>query len=219
MQITTDPYYTPQFYNVCKETLKNNDVEFSEFINIKPPYDWYFDVPRKPLMVNFDVATKSLKRWLVPIVQPLRPNDAYLLMRRDNDKGPKALLKFIENEPLREARKSDYAVFFTVKNREEVTDLSKMYPGKIWYFGKYYNNKYRVCLATHPIMKGFLDPSQILLERTTELEEPGRFEAELNWRVFQQKDFLVKFTEMPYFDDGSYSRPRIRGEDTSRFNL
>ena len=180
MFITVDPYYSNQFYNECKESLKNNGIKFQEFINIKTPYDWYFQIDKEPIMVNYDKATDSESRWMIQKVIPLRPNEEYLLLRRDNDEGRKALLKFIENEPLKLARESDYAVFFTVKNREEAENLTKDFPGKIWYFGKYYNNKYRVFLATHRSIRGFLNDDQVLLERNKELSEPGRFESELN---------------------------------------
>lgn len=219
MYVTIDPYYNTQFYNECKEALKNNDVPFEEFINIKPPFNWYFKVDQKPILVNYDLATDAETRWMVNTVKPLRPNEEYLLLRRDNDKGPKALLKFVENEPLRLARESDYAVFFTVKNKEDVERLTKDYPGKVWYFGKYYNNKYRICLATHRTVKGFLNENQILLEKTQELSDPGRFESELNFKVFRGNDVLLKFTETPYFENGIYNKPKIRGDYTSKFNL
>jgi hypothetical protein len=216
---TVDPYYNIQFYNECKEALKNNKVEFEEFINIKAPYNWYFKMDRSPIMVNYDEATDAETRWMINVVKPLRPNEEYLLIRRDNDNGAKALLKFVENEPLRQARLSDYAVFFTVKNKEEVEKLTSDYPGKVWYFGKYYNNKYRVCLATHRTVRGFLDENQILLEKTQDLSDPGRFESELNFKVFRGNDVLLKFTETPYFEDGKYNKPKIRGDYTSKFNL
>lgn len=219
MFITIDPYYETRFYNECKEALRNNGVEFKEFISVKPPYDWYFQLDQKPIMVNYDEATDSEMRWMVNAVQPLRPNEAYLLLRRDNDNGPKALLKFVENEPMKIARTSDYAVFFTIRNREEAEKLTKDYPGKVWYFGKYYNNKYRVCLATNRTIRGFLDDKQILLERNKELSEPGRFEAELNFKVFRGNDMLVKFTETPFFEDGKYNPVKIKGELSNKFTI
>lgn len=219
MFITIDPFYNNQFYNECKEALKNNNVAFQEFINIKAPYNWYFKLNQAPLMVNYDLATDSESRWMVSKVNPLRPNEEYLLLRRDKDKGQTALLRYVENEPLREARESDYAVFFTVKNKEEAMQLTRDFPGRVWYFGKYYNNKYRVCLCTYRTVKGFLDIEQILLEKTQELSDPGKFEAELNWKVFRHKDMLLKFTETPYFERGQYIRPQIRGDYSSKFNL
>jgi hypothetical protein len=216
---TVDPYYTTKFYNECREALKNNNVEFSEFINIKTPFDWYFQVEDKPLFVNYDMATNSESRWMVNRVQPLRPNEEYLLQRRDNDNGAKALLKFVENEPLKLARNSSYAVFFTIKNREEGERFTREYPGKVWFLGKYYNNKYRVCLATHAAARNFLNADSVLLEKTKNLSEPGRFEAELNWKVFRGNDMLVKFTETPYFEDGRYRPVNIKGELSSKFKI
>ncbi len=210
--ITIDPYYDIEFYNHCKEALKNNSVEFREFISIKPPYSWYLELEQNPIMVNYDFASNAETRWLVSTVLPLRAVDEYHYLRRNNDSGRNALLKFIENEPLKESRASDYAVFFTVKNKEELEKITRDYPEKIWYFGKYYNNKYRVCLATHESISGFLSPSQILLEKTSDLSEPGRFESELNWKIFRGSDFLIKFSETPYFESGFYHRPKIKGK-------
>lgn len=219
MLITIDPYYGTQFYNECKEALRNNQVPYKEFVSIKAPYNWYLQLDQKPIMVNYDIASDSESRWLISKVIPLRPNEEYLLLRRDNDVGAKAVMKFVENEPLKEARTSEYAVFFTIKNRQHGEQLTKDYPGKIWFMGKYYDNKYRVCLATHPVIKGFLDPDQILLEKTQEMQEPGRFESELNWKVFRRNDYLVKFTETPYFEGGRLVRPKILGDHSSKFTL
>lgn len=217
MYITVDPYYDNQFYNECKEALKNNGVKFQQFINIKPPYDWYFKLDEKPVMVNFDEATDSEVRWMVGTVMPLRANEEYLLLRRDNDNGAKALLKFVENEPLKQARTSDYAVFFHAKNREELESITKDYPGRIWYLGKYYSGKYRVCLATHKVVKNFIDKDRILLEKTD--NEPGRFEADFNWKILRGNDMLLKFAETPYFEDGKFVRPKIRGDHSSKFTI
>lgn len=217
--ITIDPYYDTSFFNECKQALLNNDVNFKVHVSVKAPYDWYFEVDNTPIMVNYDVASKSESRWLVSTVTPLKPNEEYLLLRRENDNGKNALAKFIENTPLKEARKSDYAVFFTVKNREELETLSEEYHGKIWYFGKYYSNKYRVCLGTHETIKGYLNPKQILLEKESDMNDPGRFESELNFKVFRGNDYLVKFSSTPYFQNGKYIRPKIKGDTSGKFLL
>lgn len=218
MYITIDPYYTNQFYNQSKEALKNNNVQFRENIYIKPPYNWYFKLDQAPIMVNYDKLSEKDSRWIVSIVKPLTPSDEYKLLRRDNDIGPGALLKFIENEPMKQARESEFAVFFTVQNREELEKLSKEFPGKIWYFGKYYSNKFRVCLCTNKYIMNYLNINQILLEKTKEHADSGRFEADLNFKIFRGKDELVKYTETPYFQDGLYVRPKIVGDKTVQKN-
>jgi len=215
--ITIDPYYTTQFYNECLAALKNNSIDYREYINIKPPYNWYLEIEETPILVNYDLATDSESRWMVNTVKPLRPSDEYLLLRRENDKGASALLKFIENEPLKKARLSKYAVFFNVQSYENALSISKEYPGRIWYLGKYYNNKYRVCLALNETIKAFINDSDIILEK--ENNTPGQFEADLNFKVFRKFDRLIKFTETPYFEDGNFKRVNIRGEYSSRFNL
>lgn len=217
MFITIDPYYSTQFYNEAKEAMKNNGIEFKEFIYIKAPYDWYFKLDTKPVMVNYDELPETEQRWLVNVVKPLRDNEEYTLMRRDNDKGPNALLKFVENEPMRQARLSDYAVFFRVKNREEAEMITKDYPGRVWFMGKYFKNKYKVCLATNSMIKNFLNDDQILVEKSG--NEPGRFESDLNFKIFRGKDMLLKFTETPYFEGGKYFRVAIKPEVSGKYIL
>ena len=55
----------------------------------------------------------------------------YLLYRRIDSQSKNGLLKYIENEPLKEARLSDYACFFNLKSVQEGERISKQYPGKI----------------------------------------------------------------------------------------
>ena len=209
--ITIDEYYPTEFYNESKEALKNNDVEFQEFISIKPPFLWYLNVPQKPIMVNYDELSASAERWVVTKVNAVRPNEEYLLIRRNDDKGQKALLKYTENKPLKEARLSDYAVFFNVTNTEELQRITKELPVKIYYFGKYYSNKYKIGLCTNKMILNYLDPNQILLEKKGgEFKEPGRFEAELNFKIFRGNDFLVKYTETMYFENGKFKDVKIR---------
>jgi len=217
MLVTIDPFYPVDFFNECKESLKNNKVDFTTSISIKAPYNWYFDIDSAPIMVNYESISKSNTRWLVNIVNPLRPNEEYIFQRRSADVGKKALQKFIENEPLKEARLSEYSVFFSVKNRDEALKLSEEFPGKIWYMGKYYDNKYRVCLCTSPIIRNLLRDDQVLLEKTTEHDEIGRFEADFNWRVLRNRDALIKFTETPHIQGGRFNAVKIRGDLSSRF--
>lgn len=219
MFITIDPYYSTQFYNESLEALKNNNIEYNEFINIKPPYNWYLDVEKEPIMVNYDIASGSERRWMVNKVEALRTNEEYVLQRRENDNGPKALLKFVLNEPFKEMKSTGYGIFFTIKNREEAEALTKSFPGKVWFMGKYYKNKFRVCFCSNKMIKNWLSPEQILLENNGELNEPGRFEAELNFKIFRGNDMLLKFTETPYFQNGKYNRVNIKPEVSSKFIL
>ncbi len=213
MFVTIDPYYSIEFYNETKEALKNNRVHPEEYISMKTPFNWYLDVPREPIMVNYDVLSKPDSKFLVKKVKALRPNEEYKIYRRNDGIGQKAILKYTENTPLREARKSDYAVFFNARSKEQITTISKEFPGKIWYMGRYFSNKYKVMLCTNKMILNHISPDEILLEkRGEEFKEPGRFEAEFNFKILRQYDYLEKYTETPYFKDGSFNLPKIVGD-------
>lgn len=205
MFYTLDEYYDVNFYNQTKQALKNNNINFIEFLEIKNPYRWFFklDDSVKPIMVNYDTIDKN--RFIVSKVLPLKSNDEYLLQRRNNSEGIN-IIRYIYNDAFNSI--NDYGVFINVKNREEFINLSKEYPGKIYYLGKYYNNKFKVCLVNNPMIKNYILPDQILLEKTPDMKEPGRFEAEFNYRVLKFNDYLIKTTETIYSENGKIIRPK-----------
>lgn len=213
MFYTLDNYYNVKFYNDSKQALKNNNIKFKEFIEIKPPYNWYFKLEdrTKPIMVNYDEKTKS--RFLIQKVQALRPNEEYLLQRRDDDTGAN-IKKYIYNDAFRDAE--DYGVFFHIKSKDELVKLSKDFPGKIYYLGKYYDNKFKVCLCNNSMIKNYINPGQILLEKTPDMKEPGRFEAEFNYTVLKLNDYIVKYTETIYAIGGSIVRPKVYDTTNSK---
>ena len=202
MFITIDPYYDIKFYNSALEALKNNKVEFSEFISVKPPYNWYLQLVQAPIMVNYDTIKDP--RWLVSRVRPNQINQEYLTYRRSDGHG-KNFEKYINNPVLSEAYKSGFACFFNASNLGSVKELSKQIPSRIYYFGKYMSGRYKVCLSCDPNILMFLNPDQLLLEKDS--SEPGRFEAEFNTKVLLKKEFLVKFYEVPYAEHGIMNIP------------
>ena len=206
MFYTLDNYYSVKFYNQTIEALKNNQVKFKEFIDIKSPYNWYFKLTDdlKPIMVNYDELAKN--RFLVQKVQALRPNEEYLLQRREDDGGAN-IKKYILNDAFKDAE--EYGILFHIKSKDELLRLSKQFPGKIYYIGKYYDNKFRVCLCNNKMIKNYIQPDQILLEKTPEMKEPGRFESEFNYRVLKLKDYIVKYPETIYALNGSLVRPKV----------
>lgn len=208
MLFTIDPYYDTRFYNESLEALKNNKVQFDELITIKTPYNWVLKTDQLPIMVNFDEVTNNDKRYLVTKVIALRENEEYLLQRRNDDTG-EGILKYIENQPFAESRKSDYSVLFNFSNKEELIRISKEFPDKIWFLGKYYNNTYNVCLCNNKMIKNYLKPSQILLEKTLEHRLPGYFEADFNYKILKLKDRIKKFTETTFVQNGIIVSPKI----------
>lgn len=214
MFYTIDPYYDVNFYNQSKEALKNNNVNFSEFIEIKSPYRWFLKLNESPIMVNYDKLEKN--RFLVQKVQALRPNEEYLLQRRGNSEGTN-IKRYIYNDAFRDAE--DYGLFFNIKNREEFIRLSREYPGKIYYLGKYYDNKFRVCLVNNPMIKNYILPNQILLEKTPDMKEPGRFEAEFNYKILKHNDFIYKTIETIYALNGSVIKPKVFDSTNAKYNI
>ena len=219
MYITLDDYYTTLEYNQSIQALKNNNKEFKEFISIKSPFNWYIKIDEEPIMVNYDLAKKSDVRFLVNKVQTLKDNEEYLFQRKDDSNSSKGVTKYSENIPLREARFSDYSCFFNAINQEQLIQISKELPVKIYYFGRYLK-KYKVCLCTNKMILNFINKDQILLEKEQK-QEPGRFEAELNYKVFKNLDFLDKYTFTPYFENGSYKKGNIKGnrDIATRFKI
>ena len=205
MFITIDPYYDTKFYNSAIEAMKNNGVKFSEFISVKSPYRWVLKLEQPPVMVNFDVVTET--KWLVTRVIPNQVNQEYLVYRRSDGHG-KNIAKYINNLALTEASKSDFACFFSVKNSETVKELSKKLSSRIYYFGKYFNGRYKVCLTCDPNVLAYVNADQVLLEKDS--NEPGRFEADFNTKVLLKKEFLVKYYEVPYAESGIINIPTFQ---------
>jgi hypothetical protein len=181
--------------------------------------------------MNYDIADKDVNRYVVTKVIPIRASDDYALLRRESN-GPEGIIKYIENTPLTEARKSKYALFFNVNSLEALKAISKNLPGtKIYYFGKHLNGKYKIALCTNKMVNNFAPPNSFLLEKDNvsagpkklggsegtqgnqgnNYSKPGFFEADLNFRVFKNKDYLQKYSETPYCLDGNYYPVKFQG--------
>lgn len=214
--ITIDEYYDIEFYKQCIEALKNNGTPFKEYISIKSPFKWYLDLPSDPVMLNFDKLPKQSERFLVNKVIPLTSASEYLYSRRD-DTGAGSFYRYTENEPFRECRVNGSGVFFHVKNKDELLRISKEFPGKIWFLGRYFSNKFNVCLTYNNMIKNFIPKESILLENTS--KEPGRFEADFNFLVLKMKDMIIKYDVTPYALNGNYVMPKVMGNRGSKFLL
>lgn len=228
---TIDPYASIEQYNDSLQALRNNKVPFRQMISLRAPFMWYFELPYAPLLVNYDTLDAKQLRYTVSKVVPITPSDDYTLIRRETN-GIDGLIKYIENTPLMEARKSKFALFFNAPNMEGLKNASKAMPGtKIYYFGKHVNSKYRIALCTNIMINNFITPNSVLLEKnnlskgarktggsegtqgnqSNDYSKPGFFEADLNFRVFKNKDALRKYSETPYFLDGVYYPVKFQG--------
>jgi hypothetical protein len=199
---TIDDYYDTAFYNQTKEALKNNGVEFKEYISTKPPYHFYIECDDKPSFINYDESTNSYARWLVNLVRPLKPSDAYIYERRDTHSNTKAVEHYAINDAMLAVKKSGQGVFFTAE-KDQILRVSKEYPRKIYFFGKHFYNKYKLFLADNLIIKNLINPDQVLIESSS-FKSVTELEVDLNFNVFRLKDRLVKISETPYVHKGRY---------------
>lgn len=217
MFITIDPYYPIQFYNECKQALKNNKVNFKEYISTKSPYYFYFEVSQLPTFINYDLANPSYTKWLVNTVKPLIPNDEYIYLRRESFTEIKGIKQYALNEPLLSGTKTNQGIFFT-GTKEQVLNISKQYPRKIWFMGRYFGRQYKVFFADNLIIKNFLLPDQILVQGN-KFQMITDLEVELNYKIFHEKDRLEKISETPYISNNNYYSVKVKPEISDKFIL
>lgn len=209
MLITIDDYYSVDAYNEALQALKNNGVDYTEYILTKAPYNFYIDLPTPPVMTNYDELSNSMAKFLINKVEPALPNEEYLLQRRSSNVGKSGLKLLGLNKPLQQADSSDYACFFDVKSREKATMLSKEL-GEIYYFGRHYHNKIKLAMCYNKMIKNFVDLSDILVEKESSAIQ---MELDLNWKVFKLSERLRKFTSTPKFLDGKFVPVKIKQFD------
>lgn len=216
--VTLDPYYSVEFYNQTRESLTNNGVKFREFISTKPPFHFFLEVPDVPTFIDYDRVPKTYSRWLVNIVQALKPNDDYIYRRREGLAGPSAVALFAVNDALRAVQKTGEGVFFT-STRDRALEISRLFPRKIWWCGRYYSGKYRVFLSDSLLIKNFLRPDDVLVQ-SKKFKSVLELEVELNVMAFQERDRLVKMSQTPYLLDGKLrDLTSVRPEIGNKFVL
>lgn len=216
--ITIDDYYDVNFYNECLNALKNNSVNYTEYVSTKPPYKWYISLENnvKPVMINYDEIPSSEKRFLITKTKPLRANEEYLLTRRNDSIGAGAIKKYTTNDSL--PKDTDFVVYFNAVNKEQMLKLSSLAPFKIFYLGKYYSNKYKVMLCSNSMILNYIDRNDILYQHDGNISDA---EALFNFKVLRGNDYIDKYTETPYFLDGKYYQGNIKGEKNAsvRYNI
>ena len=80
-------------------------------------------------------------------------------------------------------------------------------------------NKYKLFLADSLMIKNFLNNDQVLVERDN-VKSPVELEVELNFKVFREKDRLVKMSETPFLKSGRFVQlSSVRAEISGKFNL
>lgn len=218
MLITIDPFYNVEFYNQCKSALDNNKIAYKEFVSTKPPYNFYFEVEKAPTFINYEVAPNAYSRHLISLVTPLRPNDEYIYLRREAIVNKQAVDHYGVNDALKSANLTKEGVFFT-SNKEEILRISREFPRKLYFMGRYYDRRYKIFFSDSLLIKNFLLPKQILVQ-SKDVKDVTDLERELNYKVFMEKDRLEKLSTTPYIINGSYyPASNIRPDLTDKFVL
>lgn len=212
--ITIDSYYTLPEFHKCLSALKSHDIKLQTFICTKAPYNWYFKVDdtTMPKFVFYDLLPDGYERFLVSTIVPNTSADEFNLFRREKglSKG-----RYVLNDAFKDAQMSDYACVFNLANKEEGIQLSRRLGGRIWYLGKYYNIKYKLCICTSEYIKDFVPRERILVEKSD--NDIGRFESSVNYEIMYRKDYIQKFSQTPYFEDGQYVLPTPIVQNMQRF--
>jgi len=198
--VTIDPYYDLSDYNEALQALENNKIKYKEWISTFSPYEFYLHLDgQKPVMMNYDIPTKTIWQKLVSKVQPLTINDEVVLYRRGNNVSN--LKDYINNDVFKTAFNAKDTIVFLYENKEQLLSLSKTY-GVIYPIGKYLKGAKRLAICFDTKIKNVLTPSDIQLEIGK--HKIGELEMKINYKVLRNIDKIEKWVRTPKFKDGKY---------------
>jgi len=195
-----DAYTNYLDYNNALNALKNNGVEYFETLQSVSPFYYFIFLENKdkPLLMNYDEMNSSQWKTLLTKVQPLTPNDEYLLYRR-NDKVTSIFKDIVNNDYMNEALKEKTVIVFNEQNKQLVQNMSRTIDSKFYALGKYYS-KYKLWCCFSSEVKNFVKPGNILLEG--KFSKVGQLEQKLNFEVLVNKEKLIKYSKTPYYEKG-----------------
>lgn len=197
-----DEYYDVEFYKQVLEALKNNRVDFKEYISTIAPYNFIIECSDKPSFINYDEVPSNKTRFLVNLITPLTPSSAYIYERRNSIVNLDAVKHYAINDALGSAQITKEGIFFHA-TKEEILRISKEFPRKIYYFGRYFNNRYNLFFSDSLMIKNYINSEDILVE-SNNFKMASELETELNFKVFREKARLFKISETPYVINGRY---------------
>lgn len=205
MLVTIDNYYNVDFYNQCLTALKNNGVQFTEHLSITGAYNWYIDVPRLPIMLNYETCSKGEERYVISKVIALTSDSQYRYYRR-LDSLHRFDTKYILNDVLADIKDKE-AWVIKVSSREHLLALSRLdVNSKIWYLGRYLDGRIKLAVITSSVLR-MMCPRELILMEKKATDKIERFESELNYRVLMGKERLVKYDTTPYFISSKFVVP------------
>jgi len=199
---TIDNYYSISQYNESLNALENNGVEYTEYINVLSPYNFFLllDGGQKPIMMNYDTINGNEWRWCVQKVKPVKQNDEVKLYRITNKQSN--IRDYINNDVFDYALSQDYVIIFNYINKEQLFSLSKPY-GLIFPLGKYINGSIRLAMAFDRNIKNGIPVGDVLLEKQGK-QKLGHLEAEINYKILRNQEKIMKWSMTPRFKDGKF---------------
>ena len=206
--ISFDDYYGVDEYNSFITAAKNNDVEFEEFVRVRPPYNRFLYIEEKhlPKFVNYDYATASDEKFLVSTTKAIYPNEAYLLRRRDGEDI--SFYKYITPKPMKNAHKEEHFIAFKGYSPAYIAEISKkLGKAKIYKWGKADKKGYEIWFTYNPYIRGIIDKSITLMDfgkgtSKNVPQNPGEIEYLLNYKVLVSEKLMNKSYLLEYFSDG-----------------
>lgn len=218
MLFTIDPYYGTEFFNQTLNALKNNKVKYELFVDSLQPYHFYIECQIQPVFLNYDMINSNRERNLVSLVQPLTPQNAYKFLRRDSYTGLKGLQYYTLNDQFGQMQKTkeQHIVHMSV---EDAFKVSRKYPRKLWFLGRYLNNSRIIFQGDSLLLKNYLDVPHAVLQSKKGFGHITELEAQINYKELQLRDRIIKLEETPYLLNGKYIHPRVQNEYGKKFIL
>lgn len=213
MFITLDQNYSVNEYNQFLENLRQNtDKNYTKHVYYKNPYNIYLNIDFKPLFVKCEVLPKEQEKNLIAMTVPCTPDEENQYRRRQTGKQT---LNLCLNDWSSDIQNSEHGYLFYVMNKEELSYLSQNI-GKVYYLGRYYDNKYRICSSTSKYLLDYL-PEERILSKKTKKNTVFDMELEINLKVLYLRDKLHKYARTPYYENGKYVIPTALKQDKSKF--
>ena len=195
-----DKNYSIEFYNQILKTLQAKSIDYNEYISTKN-YKFYIETQQDPFILEYETIDPQFAYFLVAKTKFLQSQDSVRYTRRNEHSG-KSALKLAYNDVFTEYKDS-YVYFLHLPNTAKAKALSRDI-GKLWYMGRYVNNRYKVYLTDNQYITRFVKIDDILSSGT-----PLEAEMELYYSAFNRLDRLKKYSRTPYFVDGEYHRPKV----------
>lgn len=203
--ITFDNYYTITDYNNFITNLKNNKINFKEFISTKSPYNFYIQIDDKylPVFLKYNIVPDNTIRYLLEKVQGFYPNEKFYLTRKLSD-SPLLFEKYISPKIFQDIKDNEYACVFRYKNKEELYRITRELGIKIWDLGR--QREWNLAFTYNKFIHNYIHLNYIILEKTKsgQFSKPGEFELELNYKKLVKVKLDNKFINYPYYDNGIY---------------